>query len=207
MPQRRADGARWTDDPGADRRHPGPVRARLSAVGRFFARRFRCGPQPGGPVGHAGSSPRPSATRTAPRHLTAPPVPPSSASQLLDTRFARELRHLLAALGTTSGSVAAGLEAAGVRAAPEDPARSPLALFLTAVVGADPNVQGLRVRPDAVVVELRAWWRPPVTVFLPPVVHEFSAAFDAGCYPALLRDGRRPGGADRARGADAERGE
>lgn len=46
-----------------------------------------------------------------------------------------------------------------------------------------------------------AWWRPLVTVTLPPVVHDFIEAFDACCYPALLRDEDRPRDSDMAQDA------
>lgn len=109
-------------------------------------------------------------------------------ASLFETRVSKEVTGLFASLGTTRRSVAASLEAAGVRAAPHEPDLSPISLFLSAVVGADPNVKSVVVGGDEVVVELRAWWRSAVAVPVPAVVHDFMAAFDAGCYPALFRE-------------------
>lgn len=110
-------------------------------------------------------------------------------SGLGSTRLSREVRQLLASLGRSRGEVAAALERAGVRAVPRDAAGNPVSLFLRAVIGADPNVKSVTVEDASVVVELRAWWRPPVVVDLPAVVHDFTAAFDERCYPALLAPG------------------
>lgn len=122
------------------------------------------------------------------RGLTNRPIPgiASPGGTVRPTRLSRELDLLLASLGPTRGDVAAALEAAGVRATPRDARCTPVAFFLQAVVGADPNVRSVTVDASSVVVELRAWWRSDVVVDLPPVIHEFTAAFDEGCYPALL---------------------
>ena len=198
MGYRRAEGANWPDEPGATERLPGFVRARIFAVRAFFAARFRGG-RPADEV--AGSVSRQTVPVAPLRYLAAAPPAPTASAPLFDTGLATELRGLLGTLGSSCGSVATALEAAGVRATPGDPHRSPVGLFLSAVVGADPTVKAVRVRGDAVVVDLRAWWRPTVTVPLPPVVVEFRAAFDAGCYPALLRDALGPHGVpERARG-------
>jgi hypothetical protein len=109
------------------------------------------------------------------------------------TRLSREVGHLLASLGQTRSEVAAALEAAGVRATPRDTPLTPVALFLCAVIGADPNVKSVTVDGCSVVVELRAWWRPDVVVDLPSVIHDFLVAFDECCYPALLAPDRYPG--------------
>ncbi len=123
---------------------------------------------------------------------------------LFDTRFAREVRRLVAGLGTSRRSVAAALEATGVRAAPGDAACSPVGIYLGAVIGADPNVKSVKTDGRTVVVELRAWWRPDVTVSLPAAVREFAAAFDARFYPGLVRTDRAEH-ADRADAGRAER--
>ncbi len=120
-----------------------------------------------------------------------------------ETRLAREVHRLVTDLGTSRRSVASALEAAGVRAAPDDAARSPVAIYLGAVIGSDPKVKSVRTDGRTVVVELRAWWRPAVTVVVPTAVREFTAAFDARCYPALLcRDDQRRKRAGRTEGAD-----
>lgn len=114
-------------------------------------------------------------------------VAQATGGPFVETRLAREVRRLVASLGTTRGEVALTLERHGVRAAPGG--RGPVARYLEAVIGADPSVKSVAVDPDAVVVELRAWWRPAVLVKLPSVVRAFTVAFDAGCYPRLLPAG------------------
>jgi hypothetical protein len=172
--------------PGVDEEPPSFSRNPLSAVRRFFADRFQSAPSPSG---HPGASAPRRVAGPLPTYLAAPPPPPTSAPPLLETRLAREIRNLLCTLGTTRGAVASALEAAGIRATPGDAGVSPVGQFLTAIVGSDPNVKSVRVGGDALVVDLRAWWRPAVTVPLPAVVEDFQVAFDAGCYPSLLRDG------------------
>lgn len=131
-----------------------------------------------------------------------------------ETRLTQELGRLFASLGSTPGELAGSLEGAGVRAQPGDPAASPVRLFLAAVVGADPNVKALRVEGGELVVDLRAWWRPTVSVPLPPVVRSFEIAFEAGCYPSLAPGERRgghracgPEGPGSGAGAGASKGE
>lgn len=191
MQHQRADGAESSDDRGAaDARtvHPGFVRARVRAIRDHFANLFGKAPPS---VGHT-ASPHGAAVQSVshgpPPYVAAPPVQLASPSPLFDTQVARGVRRLLGALGTSPGSVAAALEGAGVRGSLGDRAGSPAALYLRAVVGADPEVRSVTVGGAEVAVDLRAWWRPDVTVALPQIVHDFTVAFDAGCYPALLRD-------------------
>ena len=112
---------------------------------------------------------------------------------LRPTRLSREVRRLLESLGRTRSEVAATLTAAGVRAAPRDPRRTPVSLYVCAVIGADPNVKSVTVNERSVLVELRAWWRSAVSVDLPFAVREFMIAFNQRCYPALLLPGHRAG--------------
>lgn len=113
------------------------------------------------------------------------PTPRAALAQPSCTRLAHEVQVLLGQLGTTPGQVAESLGAAGAYGVPgQDP---PVAAYLTAVVGADPNVKSVEVGDGAAVVELRAWWRSAVTVTFPAAVRELAAAFDAGCYPSLDR--------------------
>ena len=114
------------------------------------------------------------------------PPDPLMRGRLGATRLAREIHGLLDELGRTPGAMAVSLERAGVRGCPADPARSPVARYLCAIVGADPIVKALRVERDAVVVDLGAGWRPTVAVPVPHAVRAFNAAFDAGCYPSLV---------------------
>jgi hypothetical protein len=136
--------------------------------------------------------PVPGIMRPTPGHL-GPPIPGIAApgGALRPTRLSREVHQLLATLGTTRGEVAATFEAAGVRAVPGDAQHTPVSLFLGAVIGADPNVKSVTVDERTVAVEMRAWWRSGVVVDLPPVVHDFMAAFDECCYPALLPPAHR----------------
>lgn len=113
-----------------------------------------------------------------------------------ETRLTREVRRLVASLGKVRSDVASALGNAGVRAVPRG--RGPVACYLEAVIGADPNVKSVVVGTDSVVVDLRAWWRPTVVVKLPGVVADFTAAFDAGCYPGLMSNGWSAGQVDRA---------
>jgi hypothetical protein len=196
--------------PGVDEEPPSSSRSPVSAVRRFFADRFRSAPSTSGHPG--ASAPRPVAG-ALPTYLAAAPPPPTSAPPLMETRLAREIRSLLGTLGTTRGAVASTLEAAGVRATPGEAGASPVGLFLTAIVGSDPNVKSVRLGAGALVVDLRAWWRPAVTVPLPAVVEDFQVAFDAGCYPSLLREECRLNGLDgltgwdHLNGAEVERSE
>lgn len=196
-----ADNESWSDGRGVDQEPPGSPRGPFSVIRRFLTGRFRGGRASTDQGTSAAPEPL---TSSLPRYVAAAPPPATFAAPLLDTRLAREVRYLLATLGASRGSVARALEGAGVRAAPNDPGGSPVERFLSVVVGADPNVKAVRVLPDAVVVELRAWWRPTVTVPLPAVVEDFKVAFDAGCYPALLREEYRTDGIDHLHGADAD---
>ncbi|HVC14021.1 MAG TPA: hypothetical protein VND62_04085 [Acidimicrobiales bacterium] len=200
MQHRQVENERWTRNTGVDE-VPRAGRGPMAAIRRFFAALGGGRAASEGDLDPAAALvPRPA----APRSLASAPPPPTNVGGLFDTRLAREVRGLVHALGPSRGLVAAALEAAGVRAAPGDPGRSPVVLFLSAVVGADPGVKSIAVGGGAVVVELRAWWRPMVAVALPAVVEDFTRAFDAGCYPALLRPEHRPGNADHGQG-DPER--
>lgn len=144
-------------------------------------------PPPGVVSAPGAATAAPGLMRVAVPSLASPGGPPGN------TRLSREVRRLLAALGPTSGAVAASLEAAGVRAAPKVAEHTPITAYLSAVIGADPNVKSVEVDGQSVVVELRAWWRPAVVVDLPPAVREFTTAFDQCCYPGLLPPGHPAG--------------
>jgi hypothetical protein len=204
MQQRPADGAEGSHRAIVDERTGGSFAARLVAIWTCITRPFRGGPHFGVP--HTASPPEPPVTSNPPlMYLAAAPTSPTTPSPLFDTRFASEVRRLVGTLGASRESVAAALEAAGVRAVRKDWQRSPVVLYLGAVIGADPDVKTVKVAPDAVVVDLRAWWRPVVTVPLPEAVRAFSIAFDAGCYPTLVCDEFKPDGI--VSDGDAERTE
>lgn len=113
-------------------------------------------------------------------------VAQATGGPFVETRLTREMRRLVASLGASRADVAVTLERHGVRAHPHE--RGPVAYFLEAVIGADPDVKSVAVDGESVVAELRAWWRSTTVVPLPAVVGEFTAAFDAGCYPRLVSD-------------------
>lgn len=171
---------------GADARRqaPGPVRRLWSRVRRGSAARPSLAARP--------------ELAAMPAYLAAPEAVAKAGQPVLhlaqaaggpfvETRLAREVRGLLAALGSTRGEVALTLERHGVRAPPG--VHGPLACYLEAVVGADPHVKSVVVDADAVGVELRSWWRPAVVVEFPSAVRSFEVAFDALCYPRLLPAG------------------
>ncbi|MCK4177500.1 hypothetical protein [Aciditerrimonas ferrireducens] len=96
---------------------------------------------------------------------------------------------LLHSLGATPGEVAASLAAAGVRGVPANSRECAVAVYLGAVVSADPRVRGVKVCKSEVLVERSGWWRRSVVVPLPSAVRQFIAAFDARSYPELVRPG------------------
>lgn len=99
---------------------------------------------------------------------------------------------MVGSLGSTPGDVAAYLCAAGVNGVPYHAARSPVGVFLSAVLGADPEVAAITLRTDSVSLYLRG--QPtPTTVPFPDVLRDFTRAFNAECYPMLLAgaQGRR----------------
>jgi hypothetical protein len=96
---------------------------------------------------------------------------------------------LLQALGATPGEVAHSLAAAGVRGVPANSRECAVAVYLGAVVRADPRVRGVKVCKSEVLVERSGWWRRSVVVPLPTAVRQFIAAFDARSYPELVRPG------------------
>lgn len=102
----------------------------------------------------------------------------ASRRELAERAFA-----LLADLGETPGSVAAYLEAAGVRADPSDPLGSPIARFVSSVVGVEHAVQA--VACDATTAQIVPARGRMIVVPLPPAVVMFQLAFSAGLYPEL----------------------
>lgn len=101
------------------------------------------------------------------------------------------MRWLIAALGESTGEVAASLRSLGARGSPGR-AVDPLESYLHAVMGADPAVDSVMVHPLRVVVRRRGPGRP-VEVPLPQAAQRFVVAFAAGCYPALHGGARRRG--------------
>lgn len=98
------------------------------------------------------------------------------------------VQEVLASLGNGPDEIARQLEEAGVRGTPHNQEDCAIAVYLSAVVGADPEVRRLRVRCERVVVESPRWYRHRVSVRLSRPLQEFVACFDHGIYPQLTRD-------------------
>jgi hypothetical protein len=98
-----------------------------------------------------------------------------------------QVGQVLRSLGDSEQEVAGRLEAAGVRGRPGDPGDCALAVYVSAVVGADPRVRAVRVVPVQVRIKLDRRWRPPLTVPLPKALRRVVLAFDCGRYPTLVR--------------------
>jgi hypothetical protein len=103
----------------------------------------------------------------------------------------RELRSetagVLGSLGGDSPEVAEHLRSAGVQGTPGDPRDCAIAVFLSAVVTADPAVRTIKVTTDSVVVSPTRRWQLPVVVGLSEALRTFVAGFDRRAYPELIR--------------------
>ena len=110
------------------------------------------------------------------------------------THWRRELRGhadcMLATLGDDAGEVARRLEDAGVRGTPGDPRDCAIAVYLSAVVAADPRVRSLRVMSQRVVISPTRWGHPPIVVELSDALRAFVVAFDRRAYPTIVRPER-----------------
>lgn len=108
------------------------------------------------------------------------------------TRWRRRLRtdvgQLLCGLGEDAADVARRLEAAGVRGTPRDVRDCAIAVYLSAVLCADPDVRGLDVMADGIVISPTRRWAPSISVGLTPPVRMFVAGFDRNDYPGLIRE-------------------
>lgn len=120
----------------------------------------------------------------------------------------RELRRhtadMLESLGSDSSRVAERLRELGVRGLPGDPASCAVAVYLSAVIAADPAVKSVKVMPARVIISPAKGWRPPVVVGLPEAVRTFVAAFDRNAMPELVRERTVPpsGRSSKASAAD-----
>ena len=94
-------------------------------------------------------------------------------------------------LGPTVDAIAEHLGDLGVRGRPGDEERCVLNSYLRLVVGADPAVVGVAVRPHAVHVRMHHW-SPAVRVPLSLEARAFIAAFDAGLHPGLVAEPTEP---------------
>ena len=106
-------------------------------------------------------------------------------------QWRRDLRHhtveMLEALGGDSTGVASRLRELGVRGLPGDPGSCAIAVYLSAVIAADPAVKAVKVMPARVVVNPARRLRPPVVIGLPEPVRTFISAFDRNAMPELVR--------------------
>jgi len=115
----------------------------------------------------------------------------------------RELRAetagVLGSLGGDSPDVARHLRSAGVQGTPGDPRDCAIAVYLSAVVTADPGVRTIKVTTDSVVVSPARRWQLPVVVGLSEALRTFVAGFDRRAYPDLIRSqDEEPGRSEKA---------
>ena len=103
------------------------------------------------------------------------------------TSVRRQAHALLDSLGSTPADVAGSLAGLGVRGVPANSRTCAVAVYLDAVVTADPRVRGVKVCKSEVLVERNGWWRRSVVVTLPTAVRQFVTAFDARQFPVLVR--------------------
>jgi hypothetical protein len=94
---------------------------------------------------------------------------------------------LMEDLGPTVDAMAEHLRALGVRGRPGDEEQCVLNSYLRFVVGADPTVVGVAVRPHAVHVRVHHW-SPAVRVPLSVEARAFIAAFGARLHPGLVAE-------------------
>lgn len=138
-------------------------------------------------VGRAG---RPPEKRPTSAHYDEGILPGTPMSQLRHLK--KRTRGLLSELGATPEAVARALEEAGIRGTPKSNRGCAIALYLTAVMGGEPEIRSIAVGPCSLVINLVApdSGRPAgrLLVQLPKPVRQFVAAFDAGSYPAIVRD-------------------
>jgi hypothetical protein len=103
--------------------------------------------------------------------------------------LARRINQLLDGLGQSADAVAMALVSAGARGQYGDLSSTPIASFLSAVVGSDPAVESVSLSPGTCTIVRRAHWRRTLTITLPPAIRDFTLAFEAGCYPVLVGGG------------------
>lgn len=100
-------------------------------------------------------------------------------------RLRADVAQLVEELGPTVGLIADRLGSLGARGRPGDEERCVLHSYLQAVVGGEPDVVAIAVRPHAVHLRIDHW-RPAIRVPLPLEAQAFIAAFDAGLFPGLV---------------------
>lgn len=98
----------------------------------------------------------------------------------------RQTAGLLAALGGTGTDVATSLAGYQVRGRPRDANGCAVAVYLQAVLGADPRIRAIKVSETSVRITLFRRGRR-VQVPSPPPVRAFIESFDHGLFPSLIR--------------------
>jgi hypothetical protein len=124
-------------------------------------------------------------TASAVSRLRRPGVVRSGAQTRQQLRSSVET--LMEDLGPTAEAIAEHLRDLGVRGRPGDEEQCVLNSYLRLVVGADPAVVGVAVRPHAVHVRVQRW-SPAVRVPLSLEARAFIIAFDAGLHPGLVAE-------------------
>jgi hypothetical protein len=106
-------------------------------------------------------------------------------------RWRRDIRArtqaMLATLGETPVQIAASLERSGVRATPRSSGDCAIAVFLNAVLVADPNVEAVRVGGTEIILKPSSRWHRGVRIRLSEPLRDFVCSFDAGKFPELTR--------------------
>ncbi|HLG66942.1 MAG TPA: hypothetical protein VKV36_03620 [Acidimicrobiales bacterium] len=93
---------------------------------------------------------------------------------------------LLSSLGGSRSQVATALAEARVTGTPGNAEQCPIASYLNAVMGAEPEVRSLLVGTRRLVLTLHGR-RRPMRILMPRPVREFVVAFDARVFPGLIR--------------------
>jgi len=103
----------------------------------------------------------------------------------------KQTRALLTELGASPDQVATSLETAGVHGVPKNNRSCAIALYVTALMGADRRVRAVRVGRCSLLIDTVSApdARPSgrLQVQLPKPVRQFVAAFDAQSYPTIIR--------------------
>jgi hypothetical protein len=108
----------------------------------------------------------------------------------------KQTNTLLAGLGSSSDEVAASMQAAGISGSPKNNRSCAVALYVSALMGAEPRIRSVTVGHCSLLIHLAAppEFRPAgrLLIQLPKPVRQFVAAFDAEQYPMITR--QRPTG-------------
>jgi hypothetical protein len=94
--------------------------------------------------------------------------------------------QLLTALGDDADEVATTLESEGVRGKAHSSQGCAIAVYMTAIVGADHRVGSVIVTSTRLGIRPDSRWSPLIVVRLPRAVRQFISAFDAERFPHLL---------------------